>query len=820
MNYEIVARRFSINIFFKQHFVLVLNILILLISLFVSYYYYHGTLSAGDAVYTFSMHGGDYGDSPLQLINHWYLFINGRVTQAVIAAVFMIFSYFSPIPESYPWWIISWLEIFCLVVTPVNLVIFLCKNNDIPRSLGFLFLIFIWSIWSTNDIIFAPSHMHQSIEGYYLPVYLLSLSLLWLSKQNLDLNTKKAVLFYSFIYLFLSLVGEQFIPSIPLLFLTVLFVNRDIVNKKNLYIKYLLISILLSLAAAIVFFAAPGQYIRSSNVNASFTWSNFSVENLLQWFITVTSLGYDSLFHWKSNLPSDQYVNSFLFDWLPNFKIWLFFICIAVFPLIVTITTWIFNTRQKRAGKINKKVSDNKLFRTSFFILIIHVTYLVIMSTLLISNYFPLYAIIYPSLLLAIGICMDFYLISLLFIPEAWNPLSLIIFNSKKFTGEMNDKNSWGWREISIILSVICGLILSFGFTPRLLSFITFYYKVQTLIVIGIGLTPVFGYIAYQIIIKWTLPRLEYLINLYKVTVIICSFLIGIYIWNTMIRSVPLPSVWYELLIEAVGRSNSASLGSEVWLGQIEYGDGYVIPYKDLIKTGDWEEKGGYLVSDGLQKAALQGRFRTRADQKIKITFAEHDHAGIVDIKINKDVTQIDLFDHGLGGDHIEILSVPADIWSKLLSFCEMFSVCILIFLMLAWLFLCPQMTRDYLQKYIAYACTIVIIMFSMLIPNFQDVRTSYQTFLYTQIVRKLTYQKIEAIYRGNKNSNIYLIHCPRKSYYNHYGFDSPWGIESNLLWRGIYDIEVAVDQDVDLISLDNSIDYIVVECEYPDEVH
>jgi hypothetical protein len=151
--------------FFRDRLVIA-NVLLLAASLPVGRVLYAGAFAYADALNMLSPYpqldaaGGTNvtATNLAQYVQHWYRGLNGRWSQALMnGALASATKAFGFGPESFPWWMMRSLSLFCMLATPMNLLAGAGAFARQVRPMGFGLLVLAWGIWSSAQNTYAYS---------------------------------------------------------------------------------------------------------------------------------------------------------------------------------------------------------------------------------------------------------------------------------------------------------------------------------------------------------------------------------------------------------------------------------------------------------------------------------------------------------------------------------------------------------------------------------------------------------------------------------------------------------------------------------------
>ena len=202
--------------------------------------------------------------SPVSYVVHWYRGLNGRLAQAITAALFRVpFSSVS-VPESFPFWVFSGLSFYCAAMAPALVGASVARATRSTAGGGAVAALLL-AVWSTNPVLFenATYHHFAIFIDYMLPTYLTAL---WF-RHALELarngGSRRGLVVHGLGYLFLSSYVEVVLLTLPLLALLAWAVGRGMPWMVGRWARLLSTYGALSAAAALVYWMSPGQQKRA-----------------------------------------------------------------------------------------------------------------------------------------------------------------------------------------------------------------------------------------------------------------------------------------------------------------------------------------------------------------------------------------------------------------------------------------------------------------------------------------------------------------------------------------------------------------------------
>ncbi len=370
--------------FIAKHPVLSLNLLLLLSCLMIGTRLYAGKLvGQGDDVVILN---------PLAYSSEWeflrFLYLNwGGVGAAVLVVPWRILiRVFQVSPDLFPWWLFASLNLFLIIVTPINLIM---AGRALLRqhwATSLLLLGFIYAVWVTSPIVYQTTIgiPFSATSVCTLPPYLISLGVLLLSKTTFKLGHRESWVL-AFLYSVVAVNESHFMLSLPIVFGTITLIK--LISQRKPFsegVKILGFLAIFSVLAALFAWTTPGFHKRGLLLQFAIPdlatiWHKFP-----DWYMQGVRLGYSTLF--------------------PGFaSSHLFHTAVLLILLLGLIVTGIIIYRNRRSrlnpGEPIFNVLSLNLLSLGF-ISAFHVS----MATLLFTQYFPDRTRAYPALLLAVGL--------------------------------------------------------------------------------------------------------------------------------------------------------------------------------------------------------------------------------------------------------------------------------------------------------------------------------------------------------------------------------------------------------------------------------
>lgn len=248
-------------------------------------------------------------------------------------------------------------------------------------------------------------------------------------------------------------------------------------------------------------------------------------------------------------------------------------------------------------------------------------------------------------------------------------------------------------NKLQAVISLLVGVCLSVTFANHVTPFLE--WSSVELLLLGLYFVAIFSGVAYGLIFRLSWCWLSNHSQQEKLVLGIVSFLIGTGLIAVIPIHIPIPPLFsdlHTLEIVATGQKNSLSLGSEVWVTEIQQGDGYPIAIDELDLIGEWELRDGIPISYQSQPASLKWNGRITYD--LEITLLSHPWSGVVELIWDGQVQKIDLYSESSSAKHVTFIdrnmaSSRIYIWGGLL-FNYAVSLSTITFIVLAWLITRP----------------------------------------------------------------------------------------------------------------------------------
>lgn len=372
----------SKNLVTLPKLVFILNVTLFLVCLGVGYWLYADRVAgAGDDWKFFNPNGWP---SEWAFLRNLYLNVGGRVGSYLILMLFRLLSFFYFTPDSFPWWVLYSVSLFCTLAMPLNLVAAGQRLTNSRWIVSLFLLAWIYLVWATNFTVFGVTLLAVTVSGRW-PLYMLSLGIWLLSTPPSSRVQWLRWGGLSLLYLIASLSIEQILTSIPVLFAAVSLIKGVRQRKPpSGWIWQIGLWAGLSVIALLIYLASPGQLNRSSTApQLMFDLSLW--QKILNWYKETVKAGYDTLF--TGSVSYSVYLNS------------LILILLILALGIVSLASY----RARQRDLANQQLLDD-LFSLNLLALTFMVAFISSLVHLFFSPYFPWYARMYPALLLAVGL--------------------------------------------------------------------------------------------------------------------------------------------------------------------------------------------------------------------------------------------------------------------------------------------------------------------------------------------------------------------------------------------------------------------------------
>ncbi len=327
--------------------------------------------------------------NPFVYVWDWYCGFNGRLSTGVMNSLIALAAKgWCPTPESFPWWLMRALSLYCLLATPLNFMVAVGWAWAKRPGRTLVLLAAVWSVWIVSPkiyiftVIFDVLLTDRNIHEYVLAWMMLGVMSNWMGRSAWKWGLLAAGI------LFLS--SEQNMFSVPILLLAAAWVGLDEKNGLGRSWRWqaCFYSAWTCLSAAI-YFLSPGQWLRNNFLSMK-TIGDFAP---LEWYRQVVTLGYGAIF---PRLPD---------------SLWIWHLALYG-GLGLLMTAWtIRRLKQGATGLLSVDHPRRKLEGIGIMAFAFLTAFLASMLTLIASPYFPPYAIYYPSLLLMLGLVFSFWLV-------------------------------------------------------------------------------------------------------------------------------------------------------------------------------------------------------------------------------------------------------------------------------------------------------------------------------------------------------------------------------------------------------------------------
>jgi len=327
---------------------------------------------------------GKFAANPFVYVWDWYKGMNGRLPVAIMDSLLAQAARLCPTPESFPWWLLRALSLYCLLAIPLNLMAAVGTWAKRP-AMTLILLVAVWSVWIVSPNVYIFSAMFDIIlTDRNIQMYVLS----WMIMAAVNNWMGKSLWRWGLMGIGIVFVSsEQNLPSAPLLLLATGWLGLE--GKASAgrdWLKQVFYYAAWTALAAAVFFLSPGQHLRNVCCLPMNSIGNFSP---LAWYRQVIDLGYGALF------PAHPA------------QLWLWHLILYCI-LGLGIMLWLII---RLAGRTMENDSRQKLFGIGLMAFAFLTAFLVSMTTLIVSPYFPPYAACYPALFLAAGLVFSFWFI-------------------------------------------------------------------------------------------------------------------------------------------------------------------------------------------------------------------------------------------------------------------------------------------------------------------------------------------------------------------------------------------------------------------------
>ena len=389
-----------------QHLLLSINLCLLLSSLVIGFALYAGKLhQAHDDIGLLS---------PVAFSSEWDFFSMFFMERGQIGTVLLVLPWrflvrvFQPSPETFPWWLFSSLNLFCVVTAPLIMLAAGWRLSK-PNKNGMLFFLLMvvgcWVISPTaySTTIFLPVSF---FAAYTLPLYLLSLGM-WFFSDSAWGKRWKDFIVLGLLYLAISLSTTTFTLSVPIVFIGISLL-KSIFHVDSLARLTRSVATWCALTLLVVIFikVTPGYQVRTERLGVE---SPGLQRVILGWYRPIP-FGYTtfplmmeddgSVKPWHKTVPYGYTIRSTYSADLA-FVI-LHGILLAVLFSGLAVTLWAYiKSRQK--FRLEAQIKLRNLLGLEVLALIYIVAFHASVSTFFFTPYFPDYTKAYPSLLVVFG---------------------------------------------------------------------------------------------------------------------------------------------------------------------------------------------------------------------------------------------------------------------------------------------------------------------------------------------------------------------------------------------------------------------------------
>ena len=320
-----------------------------------------------------------------QYVQHWYRGLNGRWSQALMnGALASATKAFGFGPESFPWWMMRSLSLFCMLATPMNLLAGAGALARRIQPIGACLLVLTWGIWSSAQNTYAYSLWFDCLlTDRFVPMYLASVLAVGISR---GWPGRRPIALAGFAAIYLFVAVEQFMVTLPVLLAGYAIYGRP-PNAAARTLRILAGSIALSGVSALIYFSSPGQQWRNHLMNVKAP--DLSPAGLYGWFKDAIPLGYAVLFGHHN--PAIYWTLHLL-------------LLLTGTGVLMTAGFAVWRVRSSDPSAAKQLVEREDVFRWALFATCFNAAYAASLATLLVSPHFPEYAAQYPGLLLTLGL--------------------------------------------------------------------------------------------------------------------------------------------------------------------------------------------------------------------------------------------------------------------------------------------------------------------------------------------------------------------------------------------------------------------------------
>ncbi|MDD5482442.1 MAG: hypothetical protein PHP98_02135 [Kiritimatiellae bacterium] len=333
---------------------------------------------------------GHVASNPFVYVWDWYAGMNGRVSTAIMDSfIALAAKKWCPTPESFPWWLMRSLSMYCLLAAALNFLYAVGWIWARRPGMTIVLLAAVWSIWALSPGVYVFSAMYdilltdRNIHTYALSWMVIGAIRNWPAKSAWRWGIMAAGVLF--------LAADLYLFSTPVLLIAA--AGLGLVNKPEMardWLRQAFYYGAFAALAAFVFFMSPGQWAKNTFVPI-IPPGDFSPA---AWFRRAVDVGYGTIFPKLSDSP------------------WIWHLIIYA-GLGLIMTAWIIiRIRRKSPGPSTAEDFDRqKLFGIGLMAFAFLTAFLASMTTMIVSSYFPPYAVSYPSLLLAIGLALSFWFV-------------------------------------------------------------------------------------------------------------------------------------------------------------------------------------------------------------------------------------------------------------------------------------------------------------------------------------------------------------------------------------------------------------------------
>jgi len=381
-----------------------LNVAILVLSVVVGACFFRGALGFADGVNMFSPYpkiSVRIAATPYEYVSDWYNHMNGRVSQAIMdCGLFVYAKAFARTPEAFPWWLMRSLSLFCAMAAPFNfLVPAIGRGNCGLGAILGLYLTILVSWMLSYNVVTYSLWFDVLLTDRFLPIYVISLMCIILHRGWFE-QTLFGEALHGALYLFFAV--EQFLVTMPILFLAFAWVGDAKTRSKGFWLKRIFYYALLTALAAGVYFYSPGQRLRNRLLAPN-----------------PAGITFESIFAWLR----DDLSRGYLMLWGDASHSVIMFLHLAVYCTVAVIA-FVALCAYRSARRADQRFPPiDGLLNASVLSLAFLTAYGASLATLFIKRHFPEYAIHYPAILLAVGLGYGVLVIIQLLDGVTWTAL-------------------------------------------------------------------------------------------------------------------------------------------------------------------------------------------------------------------------------------------------------------------------------------------------------------------------------------------------------------------------------------------------------------